>query len=348
MVFWTDQPQQTRDADGNMEGPGLCAMATINNILQMELFTACSYDRQIRTEAFAKRFRARFPGEGGAERLAKMQRLRRTTGLQGIEMEHVMYLTGHTFKVKGWYFDYQSNGAVIADPALDATTPMPTLRYLLDRADRLGAMAIQLSVGTPQFRRGPHGLGWKRYPNGRLNPLSTRGIERVHSWAIRKVGAVWYMLDSNKSPWKHDGNTKFRRGSLPKGWAELRGPQDEDKFQHYVNHTGQTLCLSLRFVTKNAYHNRPHEKVVRGFVEKRRNVKAIRRDARHTNGKNQGIKACGGRDVPVSSYMYRPTPAQQDCKSIQLKYGPGCKTYRKCISEATQWKMRGDEAASHF
>ena len=183
-------------------------------------------------------------------------------------------------------------------------------------------------------------MGWKRYPNGRLNPLSTQGVERVHSWAIRKVGAVWYMLDSNKSPWKHDGNTKFRRGSLPKGWAELTGPQDEDKFQHYVNHTGQTLCLSMRFVTKNAYHDRPHERVARSFIHKRQHAKATPR--------GRQIKACGGRAVPVSSYTYRPAPAQQNCKSIQLKYSPGCKTYRKCISEATQWKMRGDEAASHF
>ena len=334
MVFWTDRPEPGL-------GPGLCAMIAVNNILQTELFTACSFSRQIRTDAFEKRFLAKYPDVGSRGRLLRMRREPRTAGVTGHETEHVLYLTGHKVKVVPWYYTYNRAGGKVADPASYVTRPMPTLAYLLNRAHAMGAIAIQLSIAQPVFNVPTWaGGGWQRLPDRRLSTRGVQRITRMHVVVLRRVDGVWYILDGNHEPWFHGpvpGDAVIPGGILEKNWAVLRGPEDDHKFQHFFRVTGLTLCTFVRFVSKstNPIQDRPHEKVVRSFIQKRQNVKAVRRDARHTNGKNQGIKACGGRNVPWSSYTYIPAPPQQNCKDIQLKYGPGCKTYRKCISAAT-------------
>ena len=270
-----------------------------------------------------------------------MRREPRTQGVTGHETEHVLYLTGHKVKVVPWYYTYNRAGGKVADPASYVTRPMPTLAYLLNRAHAMGAIAIQLSIAQPVFNVPTWaGGGWQHLPDGRLSTRGVQRITRMHVVVLRRVDGVWYILDGNHEPWFHGpvpGDAVIPGGILEKNWAVLRGPEDDHKFQHFFRVTGLTLCTFVRFVSKstNPIQDRPHEKVVRSFIQKRQNVKAVRRDVRHTNGKNQGIKACGGRNVPWSSYTYIPAPPQQNCKDIQLKYGPGCKTYRKCISAAT-------------
>ena len=153
-------------------------------------------------------------------------------------------------------------------------------------------------------------------------------LSGAHAVALRKINNTWYLLDNWYAPWEPLGGKR--------DWAQMNSEED---WQYYHLHTQRNTLLNMQFISKSRI-DRGHEAVVRGFVQKRRHAKATLRGRQH--------KACGGRDVPVTSYTYKPTPAQSNCKSIQLKYGPGCKTYGKCISEATQWKMRGDEALSHF
>ena len=325
MVFWTDKPT------GEPGVIGGCGMASVHNIVQADLFSACHFTRQVHSAAFREQWMARFPD--GHEQLRILQDAPRMGGTQGEEYVFVLRLMGYTVKTVDWFATYMSDTKGQYTPAAHVKRPMPTLVYLLNRANAQGSIAIQLSIGEPRFR---DSRGWQREADGRLDWRSVlplpHGVIKNHSIVLRKVNGVWYILDNNVAPWEW-GDFEYDvlpGGWLEKGWAELRGPKDQAKFDTFTEHLGKSVLLFARYVNKSTLE-RPYHRVVRSFVQKRRHAKEAPRGRQY--------KACGGRGVPVRSYTYIPTP-RNHCgpNRIALRYGPGCKTYRKCVSKATERK----------
>ena len=323
-LFYTDWPMVEQHEGNYLKGP--CQMNAINNAIQAELFSSCNTTRQIQSKAFQKRFSDLFPGKGSLDRYLKMQY--ELAGVEGGISTKVPVLIleamGYHVERVPWLFDDIKNKW-----AYGSTKPIaPDINDIIDHAEETNANAVIIAhfAFTPSDKEAQD------------RHFTNKNVNRLHAICLRKIGESWWIFDGNYKPtYKHELKPKFSRHYTRVYWADYMKKARGANAVHSLVYIGHRHGKGKRRLDTGP------ERVVRRFVKARKDVKYVKQ-----LGHNRGIKACGGQNVPVRSYTYKPTPAQSNCKSIQLKYGPGCKTYRKCISEATQWKMRGDEALSHF
>ena len=317
-LFYTDWPMYQKVKGRFLKGP--CMMNTINNAIQAELFSSCNTTRQIQSKAFQKRYSDTYPGKDNLEVYLEMQY--ELAGLEGgVETKAAIMIIesmGYWVDRHTHLFDDYTNRW---QHSVHHKYLMPDIKCAIDDVEEEGAHAVIMGV-------------FKYHPNeqdAKERHFHEKNVSNLHAICIRRIGNSWWILDGNYNP--------------KAGWAEMKFDTNPDialahkKWRSYLNHI-HSNAMTMYLLVGHRHGKGRHcldtgaERMVRRFVRARKEVGYMKQ-----LGPNKGIKACSGCKVPYTEYTYTPPPRQQDCKSgVQLKYGPSCKMWRKCISAATRRK----------